>query len=154
MLPKTRVIAALGVGLLLGSSPLVAADEGLDEDTAERCIPLRSISSTRVVDDHNILFYMRGGDIYRNQLPHRCPGLRNERTFMYRTSLSQLCDLDIITVLNDAGFGFTPGASCGLGRFYPITKEEAKALQKAPRKAEVEQQDVPSAEPEDIGDPD
>ncbi|MDH3511808.1 MAG: hypothetical protein OER85_13220, partial [Gammaproteobacteria bacterium] len=67
-------------------------------------------------------------------------------------SLSQLCDLDIITVLNDYGFGFTPGPSCGLGRFYPITKEEAKALQKAPRK--IEKQDVPSAEPEEIGEPD
>ncbi|MDH3512997.1 MAG: hypothetical protein OER85_19325, partial [Gammaproteobacteria bacterium] len=134
MFRKRNVIVALGCCLLCCSPLVVSAEEILDEETAKRCIPLRSISTTKVVDDYNILFYMRGNDIYRNQLPHRCPGLRNERAFMYRTSLSQLCDLDIITVLNDYGFGFTPGPSCGLGRFYPITKEEAKALQKAPRK--------------------
>jgi len=152
MFRKRNVIVVLGCCLICSSPLLVSADEELDEATAERCIPLRSISSTKVVDDYNILFYMRGGDIYRNPLPHRCPGLRSERTFMYRTSLSQLCDLDIITVLYDNGFGFTPGPSCGLGRFYPITKEEVKALQNPPRK--VEKQDVPSAEPEEIGNTD
>jgi len=39
---------------------------------------------------------------------------------MYRTSLSQLCDLDLITVLESGGFGLMPLSSCGLGRFYPI----------------------------------
>lgn len=68
---------------------------------------------------------------------------------MYRTSLSQLCDLDMITVLNDFGSGFTPGASCGLGRFYPITKEEAKELRKKPKR-NIEPEDPPTAEPEEI----
>jgi hypothetical protein len=70
---------------------------------------------------------------------------------MYRTSLPQLCDLDIITVLDDAGFGFMPGASCGLGRFYPITKDEAKAMKESPPKR-IEPEEVPPAEPEEIGD--
>ena len=38
---------------------------------------------------------------------------------MYRTSLSVLCDLDLITVLDRGGFGLRPMGSCGLGRFRP-----------------------------------
>ena len=55
-------------------------------------------------------------------------------------------------VLNDAGPGFAPGPCCGLGRFYPMSEDEARAVQKAPRK--VGKQDVPSAKPGEVGDPD
>ena len=81
-----------------------------------------------VVDDKNILFHMRDGTVYRNKLLHKCPGLRFEETFLYRTTIGQLCNLDLITVLNDAGFGFTHGPSCGLGQFYPISEDEVKLL--------------------------
>jgi hypothetical protein len=94
----------------------------------EHCISLNRIDRTTVVDDRSILFYMRGGDIYLNRLPHRCPGLRWEETFMYRTSIGRLCDLDIITVLNNIGFGYSPGASCGLGMFFPISEATADQL--------------------------
>ena len=94
----------------------------------EHCVSLTRIDSTHVVDDRSILFYMQGGDVYLNRLPHRCPGLRAGRAFMYRTSLNKLCDLDILTTLNNLGFGFTPGASCGLGLFYPISQETARQL--------------------------
>jgi hypothetical protein len=47
---------------------------------------------------------------------------------MYRTSLSQLCNVDIITVLQNVGFGFLPGASCGLGMFRPVEALSAEAL--------------------------
>jgi ethanolamine utilization protein EutP (predicted NTPase) len=64
---------------------------------------------------------MLGGKIYRNTLPHSCPGLGFEEKFMYKTSLSQLCSVDIITVLHNAG-GLNRGASCGLGKFQPMEK--------------------------------
>jgi hypothetical protein len=47
---------------------------------------------------------------------------------MYRTSLNQLCDLDVITVLDDSGFGLMPQASCGLGQFYAIDKQGIEDL--------------------------
>jgi hypothetical protein len=80
------------------------------------------------VDEDTILFYARNGDVYRNDLPHACPSLEFEDRFMYRTALTQLCDVDVITVLDDVGFGFMPGASCGLGKFQPIGEEEADDL--------------------------
>lgn len=151
------LIATIGL-VALATGPLAAhADEESDrmqdadrsEATSERCVSLSRISSTDVVDDYTVLFYMRGGDVYVNRLPHRCPGLRAERKFMYRTSLAELCDLDTITVLRGSGIGFMPGPSCGLGQFQPITKEAAKALKDAPPRL-PEEREVPTAEPEEI----
>ncbi len=61
-------------------------------------------------------------------------------SIMYKTSMSQLCELDMITVLNNMGFGFMQGATCGLGKFYPMNAERAKELrgQKAPASERLE----------------
>ena len=110
------------------------------EDNSERCVSLTRIDRTHVLDDYNILFYMRGKKVYINKLPRKCPGLFRADSFMYKTSLSQLCNVDIITALDNIGFGFSRGASCGLGKFYPIDIERAKELrgQKAPASERIE----------------
>ena len=86
------------------------------------CIDIRSIRSTNVRNDSSIDFVMNGRTVYRNDLPSSCPSLGSEKRFSYRTSLSQLCSVDIITVLWNAGPGLQPGASCGLGKFQPMEK--------------------------------
>lgn len=86
------------------------------------CIQLRSIRSTNVRDGSTIDFIMNGGKAYRNTLPYSCPSLGFEKRFLYKTSLSQLCSVDIITVLWNGGTGLQPGASCGLGEFQPMEK--------------------------------
>ena len=83
------------------------------------CLPLTSIGETHVRDGRTIDFELRNGNVYRNTLPHQCPGLGFDESFSYETSLSQLCSLDIITVLHRTG-GIRRGASCGLGKFQPI----------------------------------
>ena len=90
------------------------------------CVPLSQIRSTLVRDDRTIDFVMRGRNrVYRNVLPNSCPQLGFEQRFAYATSQTQLCSVDIITVLYTA----PPmrGASCGLGRFQPVTLERPKA---------------------------
>ena len=86
----------------------------------ETCIPLRQISETRVHGDRTIDFIMTGRKVYRNTLPYACPGLGFEERFSYATSLSQLCSVDIITVLYSTPV-LQRGASCGLGPFQPVT---------------------------------
>jgi hypothetical protein len=88
---------------------------------ALNCIRLNDIRETRVRDDQTIDFYSRSGKIYRNTLANRCPSLGFEERFSYATSLSQLCSVDIITVLQQTGGQLTRGASCGLGSFQPVT---------------------------------
>ncbi len=84
------------------------------------CVSLSQIRESRVVDDSTIDFYLRGGQVLRNTLPNSCPQLGFERAFTYSTSLSQLCSVDIITVIIQGG-GPRTGASCGLGKFVPYT---------------------------------
>jgi hypothetical protein len=83
------------------------------------CVQSSSIRETRVRDDQTIDFYMLGGQVYRNKLPNSCPELGFEERFAYETSINQLCSVDIIHVLHSS----PPlrGASCGLGKFQPIT---------------------------------
>jgi hypothetical protein len=82
------------------------------------CVQLRSIQSTSVHGDSTIDFHMGGGKVYRNTLPNSCPSLGFEERFLYKTSLSQLCSVDIITVLQSPGL--SQGPSCGLGKFQPV----------------------------------
>ena len=87
------------------------------------CIQTRQIRSTVVQDDQTIDFRMTNGQVFRNTLPNRCPGLGFSRAFSYSPPASQLCSVDIITVVNQ-GAGPTRGASCGLGPFVPVKPAE------------------------------
>ncbi len=89
---------------------------------AKNCVTTHQIQSTRIVDEQTIDFKMRGGKTYRNNLGHSCPGLKFEERFSYRTSTSQLCNVDIIRVLNNYGGQLQEGAGCGLGKFQEIER--------------------------------
>ena len=95
-------------------------------DGVANCLNLGSVERMEIVDEHHILFFMRDGSTYNNHLSRRCPGLRRNDTIMYRTTLNQLCSIDMFTVLNNFGGGFMPGATCSFGKFYPATREEAE----------------------------
>jgi hypothetical protein len=94
----------------------------------ERCIPIHSIRQTKVVDDQTIIFYTTGNRNFMNRLSHNCGGLEMADSFSYKTSQSQLCNVDIITVLNRMGSSFAPGPSCGLGEFEPIDAGQLEEL--------------------------
>jgi hypothetical protein len=89
---------------------------------AVSCIDIRSIDSTKILANDIIDFKMRGGKVYRNKLSSSCPGLAFEDRFSYRTSLSRLCNVDIIRVLHSYGGQLEEGAGCGLGKFQPVEK--------------------------------
>ena len=91
----------------------------------QMCVLVQSIRSTQVRDDQTIDFFMRDGTVLRNTLPARCPQLGFERAFSYSTTIPQLCSVDIITVLVQAG-RVRQGASCGLGKFTPIAPPARK----------------------------
>src|SRR4051812_29106723 len=70
---------------------------------AVSCLPTTQISTTEVRDDRTIDFRMTGGRTYRNTLPYPCPELGFEKRFAYTISTSQLCSVDVITVLHSGG---------------------------------------------------
>jgi hypothetical protein len=91
----------------------------------KNCVTISHIRSTKVIDSRTIEFRMVGGKTYRNALPQSCPGLKFEDRFSYRTSLNQLCSVDIVRVLHDQGGQLYEGAGCGLGKFQMVEKVAA-----------------------------
>ncbi|MBP1684287.1 MAG: hypothetical protein H6Q33_430 [Deltaproteobacteria bacterium] len=84
----------------------------------ENCLPLGAIRETKVLGNSSVLFHMAGGDVYLNETPQPCPMLDppQTRSFIYDTSLSKLCNTDVITV-TDPGSSVPRLGSCGLGQF-------------------------------------
>jgi hypothetical protein len=118
--PRTIALALA----LCGSAASAAApkpDNLVPSGQPVNCVQTNLIRNTNVRDDSTIDFVMSGGQVYRNTLPNSCPSLGSERRFMYKTSINQLCSVDIITVLY-TGPGLMRGASCGLGAFQPMEK--------------------------------
>lgn len=124
---QTRFAGAISL-LGLGAMMLTGSASAQDSSGDVRCLPLMRIQNTTVIDDSTILFETVNRTYYKNDLPQRCPDLKRNGKFMYRVALDQLCSLDIITVLQDVGFGFQAGAACGLGSFKSISTEQADAL--------------------------
>lgn len=136
---KATVIATVIAGFMVGIAPQgISDDETPKDETAKdekeqtafadfkalkkyeatgkvkRCISLNRIQSSKVLDGQTVFFKMRGRKHYVNRLRHKCPSLKREERFMYKTSIGQLCSIDVITVLDSFGRSW---ASCGLGKF-------------------------------------
>ncbi len=113
-------IMAIALAMPLMSNPSIGADNPANANGSVRCVSIKDIRRTEVVDDQNILFHLRGKKTYNNHLPQTCIGLAQAKTFKYETSLSELCSVDIISVLDNVAGKFLVGASCGLGMFEPV----------------------------------
>jgi len=127
-------------------APIIEEEDSIIE--GQRCLSSRPIRKTEVLDDQNILFYIRGAAIYLNHLPKPCKNLAREGRFLYRTTVARICRSDIINILTDSGGGLGLGRACKLGTFYAITREDVEKL-KTPRA--VEPKTIPPAEPEEPG---
>lgn len=122
------IAVSLAGGGLTASVPLLAAKDKKPQaeirliGEPQSCVHIRQIRSTNVIDDSTIDFKMIGGKIFRNTLPLSCPRLGFEESFTYRLSTSQLCNVDIIRVLEQRGSGIEETVACGLGKFQQIEK--------------------------------
>ncbi|MFD1787941.1 hypothetical protein ACFSC3_10180 [Sphingomonas floccifaciens] len=109
------------IALLLAAAPALARDDVVPAATPNGA-PVSCISTVGLrsqVRSDSVIDFTAGSRTYRNTLPQSCPGLGFDRRFAYSLTTPRLCDVDIITVLQDPGL--SPGASCGLGKFQPVT---------------------------------
>lgn len=120
--------AILGAGVAGTGS---AQERGEEGPKTTECIVVGRIDKDFVINERTILFYIKGGEIYRNELPGFCTLLRYGETrlaYLYRTQtarLTRLCDFDSITVDTIEN---RRNQSCELGPFYSMTAAEAEAL--------------------------
>ena len=122
-----RISLTLAIALA-GCAPMAGGDDGHGKNVpaaradgaARNCVSVIALHDSEVRDDWTIDFHDHGKQWYRVTLPQRCNGLGNYRAFKYETSMSELCNTDIITVMEFGGPGGGPRGSCGMGMFQPV----------------------------------
>ena len=128
-------LAGTAPTLLAAGGALGQGDEAAFDRTPQDCIVVSSIGQTEAIDDHTIIFEMRGRRVYRNTLPRECPGLERENRIAFETRTSRLCSTDTITVLENFGFGgagvggLRRGFTCRLGKFVPMSPADIEELE-------------------------
>jgi hypothetical protein len=121
-----KLFAATLASVAVLAPTMSAADVG----EVQMCVPLQQIDDSRVIDDKTILLRMVIGSPYRRvDLAHNCPGLKMAGNFMSATSISQLCRLDVVRVVQEP-----MGSQCIIERIVVIDEAEAKELLAARRK--------------------
>jgi hypothetical protein len=97
---------------------------------AQPCVRPTDIDRTKIIDDRNMLFFMRNETVFHNVLPDTCPQLRSEGRFAYDKAGNRLCAQSSITVIVERGISgqFVPGPVCRLGMFVPVTEDEVEDL--------------------------
>ena len=140
------IVISCVIGLSVANSSM--ADDEEEKDNSRNCIQTRTLKSTAVVDDRNVLFVKIGNSVYHNRLPKDCKGLGKYKQFSYTTSSGSLCSLDTIRVMDATG---RENRSCRLGKFYEITTDELRALveeSQNPKKPDPQDSDKEESEPE------
>ena len=128
---RLLILATAMIGAVAQASPTSDAAQAKAEAEIARILagrvagkPVSCISIVRLgpsqTVDHTAIIYGQGRTLYLNRLSNGCPGLTHFTYPVVKTSLSQLCSADILTLV-DRGSQMTMG-SCGLGEFVPYTK--------------------------------
>jgi hypothetical protein len=100
---------------------LAAALSGRTAGLPQDCVNEHDLGDNRTYGRSIILFSGRTDEVvYVNRLPVGCPGLDFGRALKTRTTTSQLCRGDVVTVLDPAS-GAEYG-SCSLGEFTPYRR--------------------------------
>jgi hypothetical protein len=84
------------------------------------CVNLRQLHGNRSAGDGAIVFRASGGRLYVNRPAAGCPQMQFGRHLQFRTTGSQICRGEIVTVV-EPSFGGDFG-SCVLGDFEPYRR--------------------------------
>lgn len=114
-------LAALAVQPVLASGETAApAAAGETRD----CIDLSRVAGRGADGPQSIRFEMVGGQVWRNELPGRCPGLRDQANgfgaLAFEIQGDRLCRNDRVRVVDGSaglGRGYRMAIPCQLGNF-------------------------------------
>ncbi len=109
------------------ASTLTESDYGKEE----RCLQLSAYQKIRVLDKRHLLFEGRGDKVWLNKLRIECPGLRKNAVLQLDVRNSSVCNLDSVTSIEVRRFYVDKlSATCSLGPFIQIPREQAEFLKK------------------------
>ncbi|WP_241241793.1 hypothetical protein [Sphingobium algorifonticola] len=107
----------------VGEAKLAKAIAGREAGEPVSCINFRDIRSSRIISGTAIIYEGNNGVLYVNRPASGAAFLRTGDALITVTSLSQLCNVDIVRLF-DTGSRFERG-SIGLGQFVPYPRAKA-----------------------------
>lgn len=115
---KATILATAAAALLAATAASAqGAGPGTTTGGGHVCLWTYQIDHTHVVNPQTVLFYMKDGHVWRNDLKGRCPGLEFHG-FEYVTRSDQICGPEIgIRVIRT-------GEACSLGDFSPAPPDQ------------------------------
>ncbi len=127
---RAALISAIAAVALLGTPVLAKPNDTQEAKLAKAlagraagkpvdCIQLRDIDSSQVFDQTAVLYKMRGGDYYLNR-PKGAQSLHSTSVLVTDTHTSQLCDVDIVRLV-EQGTGMGAGV-LSLDEFVPYPR--------------------------------
>lgn len=99
---------------------LARALDGRVAGAPVHCLNFNDIRSTRIIDGTAILYEGGGGRLYVNRPASGASSLRSDNVLVTKTSMSQLCNVDVVQLYDTASR--MPTGWVGLGDFVPYTK--------------------------------
>ncbi|MFN3590664.1 MAG: hypothetical protein ACK4MX_06400 [Thermaurantiacus sp.] len=83
------------------------------------CVPRRDVQESRPFENSAIMFRTGANRWLRNDLKDTCPALDRNRALVFRSPVGQMCENDIVDVVDPVSkmnWGF-----CTLGQFTPVS---------------------------------
>lgn len=133
--PTSAITLGFAVAGLCLAATASAADRNHEDAKAlsgytrtgatENCLRVTNIRSSEILNDHQILFKMSGGDAYLNE-PKSCSGLNRSLALNYEVTGSDLCTTTIVKLVDPSSPVPLQG-TCTLDAFQKLEKNEASA---------------------------
>lgn len=108
---------------------LANAPQPEDYSDPVNCLSRYAYDEVDVITKELLVFHGRGGKAWLNRLRNACVGLRRDDTLAFDMRDSRLCDLDSFSSVDTFGGPLErTSARCSLGKFEPISPEQAELL--------------------------
>lgn len=116
-------VAPMTVDEILASAPAPEHDPG-----SANCLHREAYTDIEVINSELLLFHGRSDRLWLNRLGQSCTGLRMDHTLALDMRNGRLCHLDTVSGVDMLGGHYLPGARCSLGKFDPVSPEQADLL--------------------------
>ena len=108
---------------------LASAPQPEDYSDPVNCLHRDAYRDVDVINRELLVFHGRRGKVWLNRLRNACVGLRREDALAFEMRDNRLCDLDTFSAIDTFGGPFErTSARCSLGKFEPISPEQADLL--------------------------
>jgi hypothetical protein len=116
--------------MTLSLEELLADPAGVEDEHSVRCLRSRGTLHMDILDARHLLVRGIGKRVWLNRLRGRCLGMRPRMVLVTESRGMGACEFDQVWAMSRGGIGI-PTGRCMLGKFEPITPQQADMLKLA-----------------------